>query len=937
LGGLRDVLSIAKLAPGGQRYYLEQADGPIDHAGSVASGVEDYYTGGNEPPGRWMGAVAAELGLEHRLVGEQSLARVLAHQDSATGEDLPGPVGRARIPGFDLVFSVPKSASVLAALGDPEVREAVWRAQRCAVGEALRYLESEAARGRLGAGGQGGVFEGSGLLAAAFEHRTSRAGDPQVHTHVLVANLVRRPDGRWAALDGRLLYAESKTAGYVHEAAFRRALVRELGVEWGSVRRGIAELDGVPESVLRAFSRRSREIDAYLAEHGGYSPAARQVAAHRTRQAKDYRVRPEQLATEWRLRADALGFSRDELTAVLDRARARQPARALAEREVSDALTEHAAHFARRDVIRHLAEQARDGASLHELTRAADRYLQSPEVVPLIDAGEPERIRLRSGRTVAYQAHRGRFSTVPMLVAERRVLDFADAARDTSRVLARAAAVTAAVDRRPMIGADQAAMVRRLCLERNGVQIVVGRAGSGKTYALAAAHDAWRASGVAVRGAAVARAAARGLQDATGIPSTSVAALLAQLDRDDPRALPARGVLVIDEAGMLGTRDLAALLGAAAQRETRVVLVGDEHQLPEIAAGGAFAALQARLPAIELTSVRRQRDRHTREILDAVRDGDSDRALRHLADRGDLTLVATEDEAMERLVADYISATASGQDAIMLALRRREVDALNRRARAWMTSTGRVSGESVRLRGTEFAAGDRIVLRANDRRLAIDNGTRGRVSHVHGLALTVALDDGRQIALPPTYLYGRHDDGPAIQHGYAFTAHVAQGTTVDAAFVLATDAAYREWAYVALSRARDTTRLYAFAESLGLAHAQRGDIAAIQSALGSRLRRTQAQSMALELADEHVVPAYIAAALGPRPESRTMRDRWDRARARIDQYRDANAITHVDDALGPRPREPAARREWLMLDREIQRTNRHRSRAIERDPGRGLG
>jgi conjugative relaxase-like TrwC/TraI family protein len=357
---------MAKLAPGGQRYYLEQADGSIDHVASVASGVEDYYTGGHEPAGQWLGTVAGELGLLDRAVDEQSLGRALAYQDPRTGAEMPGPISRARVPGFDLTLSVPKSASVLAAVGEPAVRDAVWRAQRVAVAEALQYLESEAACGRLGAGGQAGWFEGTGLLAAAFEHRTSRAGDPQIHTHVLVANAVRRPDGQWAALDGRLLYAESKTAGYIHEAAFRRALVAELGVEWGPVRRGIAELTGVPEPVLRAFSRRSREIDAYLAEHGGSSAAARQIAAYRTRERKDYRVRPEQLVPEWRLRAEALGFSRDDLSELLHRTHVRRPPASAILRE-PEALTEHGAHFARRDVIRHAAQLARDGASLPEL------------------------------------------------------------------------------------------------------------------------------------------------------------------------------------------------------------------------------------------------------------------------------------------------------------------------------------------------------------------------------------------------------------------------------------------------------------------------------------------------------------------------------------------------------------------------------------------
>src|SRR4051794_14338176 len=275
-GGLEYVLRIATLAPAGRRYCRARAGGQVRHQESGWTGVEDSYLGGPEATGQWTGSLARELGLDGRAVDEDTLRRALSGRDVRTGRRLEGPIRRARVPGFDLTFSVPKSASLVWALGDDRTRAAVWEAQRVAVAEALRYLEAEAARGRLGAGGLGGWFEGTGFLAAAFEHRTSRAGDPQVHTHVLVANRITRPDGRSAALDGRLLYAEAKTAGYVHEAVFRRELVRALGVEWTEPRNGMAEVIGVPDDVRRAFSRRRRQIEAYTAERGDDTAAARQ-------------------------------------------------------------------------------------------------------------------------------------------------------------------------------------------------------------------------------------------------------------------------------------------------------------------------------------------------------------------------------------------------------------------------------------------------------------------------------------------------------------------------------------------------------------------------------------------------------------------------------------------------------------------------------------
>src|SRR5215217_4288241 len=312
------MMSIGKLATGQSAYYLEQAQGSLSRTQSVSSGVEDYYLGGPEAAGEWVGAGAGALGVKG-TVGSEPLLRVLAGEHPATGAPL-GRVLAARRPGFDLTFSAPKSVSVLFGVGDDGLRAVLRDAHDRAVADALRYMERQAAVTRRGPGGVHQIA-GNGFVAAAFRHRTSRAGDPQLHTHVLVANLTLGADGQWSTLDGRRIYAHAKTAGYLYEARLRSLLTRELGIEWGPVRNGIAEIEGVPPTVLRAFSRRRADIEAELERRGTTSAAAAQVAALQTRRGKDHGVTPEQLVPEWRHRAVQLGLTHDSVQALRERVR----------------------------------------------------------------------------------------------------------------------------------------------------------------------------------------------------------------------------------------------------------------------------------------------------------------------------------------------------------------------------------------------------------------------------------------------------------------------------------------------------------------------------------------------------------------------------------------------------------------------------------------
>jgi len=811
------MLSLGKLATGQARYYLEQANGSLTRTAAVSSGVEDYYLAGPEAAGVWTGAAAAALGLRGE-VDATALDRALSGEHPATGAAL-GRVLRARRPGFDLTFSAPKSVSVLFGVGDDSLRTVLRDAHDRAVLDALGCMERAAAVTRRGPAGVHAI-SGNGFVAATFRHRTSRAGDPQLHTHALVANLTLGADGQWSTLDGRRIYAHAKTAGYLYEARLRSLLTRELGVEWTPVRNGIAEIAGVPPSVLRAFSRRRADIEAELERRGASSAAAAQVATLATRRNKDYRVTPEQLVPEWRERAVQLGLTPELVRTLCGRARSAPLPAELVE-EIAEwlagptGLTQDRTTFTRRDVLQALCERLPASACLstRDVERLADAFLASSRAVVLAEGERRELLRRADGRVVPAARSDRTYSTPELLERERRVLDYAVERRDARMAVARPQAIRRAIGRRPSLADEQAEMVRRLTADGDGVAVVVGPAGTGKTYALAAAREAWEASGRRVCGAALARRAARELEDDAGIPSTSVAALLDALTRRPYSTLRRRAVLVLDEAGMLPTRALDELVEHARRLDVKLVLVGDHRQLPAIGAGGAFRGLMARLPVIELQENRRQLADWERDALRSLRAGEAPEAVQRYDAASRIVVDENAAELRRRLVGDWWTAR-DPDGAVMIAQRRIDVDDLNDRAHALMSAAGEL--------------GDRA---------------QGRIN--------LALSRG-QVSLPHDYLERPTRHGrPALMHGYAITAHLAQGMTCRETFILATDQLTREAGYVALSRGRESNRLYALTPTDGereeYAPRQRGTRDA-RSALVDGLQRSRAQTLASDFA-----------------------------------------------------------------------------------------
>jgi len=854
------MLSIGKLGQGQADYYLQ----------AVGQGIEDYYTGAGEAPGRWLGSAADELGADGE-VDAAALHAALTGNHPLTGAQLARPPrGGIRVPGFDLTFSAPKSVSVLFGLGDAALSREVRDAHEAAVEAALGYMERQAAVARRGRGGTESVL-GNGFVGAAFRHRTSRAGDPQLHTHVLVANMTRGPDGRWTALDARRLYAQAKTGGYLYQAHLRAELSRRLGVEWTTIHRGAAEVDGIPARVLRTFSRRRAEIEDQMRDRGDTSSRAAQVAALDTRQAKDYAVAPASLAARWRDQARALGFEPDSVRDLTGRQQPRHLAPS-AERAIHDhlggpdGLTRQRSTFARREIIQAWCEQLPNGAPVADVERLADDFITSERAVPLAadvrGLTGTDVIRRADGRVVPATADERPHSTPELLALERALIERA-AARHNDRVgVVRSDAVDAALTARPTLSSEQEEMIRRLTTEGAGVAVVVGKAGTGKTFALDAAREAWERQGYRVVGAALARRAARELQEGSGIESTSVAALLQDLRDGGERSLLDRGrcVLVIDEAGMVGTRQLAELLDHAAAARAKVVLVGDDRQLPEIDAGGAFRGLAHRLRPIGLVENRRQQHQWEREALDLLREGRAAEAIARYEERGRVVLADTAVEAHGRLVADWWTAASRGEEAVMVAARRVDVAELNARARALMARDDRLGSTDIEVAGRRFATGDHVVALANARRLGVLNGTRGVVTHVDAAAHALELEtpDGTRILLPASYLDARTARGGAtLDHGYAITGHKSQGMTTGRAFVLGTEELYREWGYVGLSRGRTENRLYLVApepperDEYAPPEPRKDALEAAISALG----RSRAQHMATDVEQQAKVQA----------------------------------------------------------------------------------
>lgn len=835
------MLSIGAMAAGQATYYLELAR-------------EDYYLEGGEPPGRWFGRGAEAL----RLAGtvEKKELHRLFDGFSAKGKPLIQNAGDPRHqPGWDLTFSAPKSVSVLWSQADQATRREIQKAHDAAVKAALSYLEETAAFSRIGKGGHGRVQ--AGLVAALFDHGTSRALDPQLHTHALLLNVAVRPDGTTGTLLSKPVYQHKMTAGAIYRAELAAELERRLGLEVERDKTSF-KLTRVPQGIVDFFSKRRAAIEERLASNGLETAAAAAFATLATREAKKIVPPRQELFADWRKQGEAQGFKAQHIESLLFRAPPRNQAREFSRAfdEAVKFLAQSESHFSPRDVLRRTAEAAQGrGLDAADIRRGVQRELES----------SPRFIRLTEGPNA-------RYATKEMFALERKLFDVADGLRKISShgvskktldaVLARYASPRSAVaeeikhhaaqllrsargdDTTPLgrertnreasatLSKEQAAAVRHVT-ERGGggLRFVSGMAGTGKTFMLKAAREAWDRGGYKVLGIALAAKAAKGLQHGSGIESMTLRRLELRLEgptlaytlkhharqlvraargkqtyRLKPFTIDKKTVIVIDEAGMLGTRQFANLLEAVRKGGGMVVCVGDPKQLQAIEAGGPFGALLKRHPHVELKEITRQRDLRDAEAVHDFARGQASKALKSFAERGLLAVAENRTEAIERLVTDWFQRERRHPDASLIFCgTKAEAQEINRRCQAQRLDAGDIDAKRcVQIAGGTLHEGDRVLFTKNSRVLGVSNGEMGTVVAVRPLTATVSvqIDGGARVVIPLR-------DYQDIRLGYAVTTHKGQGTTVENAYVLAGGSMQdREISYVQASRAKEEVRIY---------------------------------------------------------------------------------------------------------------------------------
>lgn len=888
--------------------YLLRTVAAGDGERSLSTPLTRYYSTKGTPPGRWMGGGLQSFGsgliVEGGLVTEPQLQLLIGlGRDPVTGEALGraypvyqtggggasagqgnhglelGPTERAAaaaasdeaeaaarrrraVAGYDFTFSIPKSASILWGVADASTQARIAQAHHAAVAEVLAYMEREVAATRTGVTAHDGAVaqvDVTGLIATAFDHFDSRAGDPHLHTHVVISNKVQTVlDGRWRSLDGRPMHAAVVALSELHEALFADALTRSLGVQWETRERGRDRhpawgISFVPEALVAEFSTRSRHIDvgtdelieAYVSRHGRRpGPATimklRAQATLSTRPVKKVRSLAE-LTAAWRDRAEPiLG---EDATTWASAAATSQSALLLCAEDVpheainSLGLSVMAAVSEKRATWRHrnlLAEAARQTMQ-YRFASASDREAvvglvvdaaehASLRITPPDLASTPEAFQRDGGTPVFRPKHSGLFSSTELLEAESRLLK--RAADHTGPRLTLTTLRSAAHTQLPGGGAladDQLAALATIISSGRVVDVLIGPAGAGKTTAMNALQRAWElAHGVgSVVGLAPSAAAAQVLAEELGIATENLAKWW-QNHLIHGATFRAGQLVIVDEASLAGTLPLDRITALAAEAGAKVLLVGDYAQLQSVDAGGAFSLLvHDRADAPELIDVHRFTHEWEKSASLGLRRGNPESIDLYVAhDRvRDGSTEAMADAAYEAWRAD----TRHGKATVLISDSKEAVASLNVRARTELILEGRVDARrEVALHdGTHAAAGDTVITRRNDRQLRaagswVRNGDRWTVIGVRRNGSAEVRRHGRRwgsTALLPAEYVTRH-----IELGYAVTAHRAQGITTDTAHVVVASGMTRENLYVAMTRGREANTAYVAVDRPDVAH-----------------------------------------------------------------------------------------------------------------------
>lgn len=861
---------------------------PLDYLKETELSKVAYYHGDGtekkvEHPPQWVGKGALKLGLSgdagdiEKFFGQLDSLGSGFHP-SGKGGLVKGAGDRHRV-GHDITFSAPKDVSVLWAAADEATRAAILEAHQKAVDRAVSYLEKHAIT-RLG---KDGVIEQhvDGLVCAKFQHFASRELDPQLHTHALVLNLAARQDGGWGTLESKVFFDHRITAGAVYQSELA-SLMAKIGFEAKPEGKSCFAIEGVDDDIKGFFSARRAQIQEELKRTGGLSALAAQYATLATRKEK---AEPplSDLKKAWEAQAKDLGLGPAEIARMIQIAQAKPKGDfTVKAADCGSVLTQEKSTFLERDLLRSILGLSMGRWDADRCEKEMLEMLKSEDIIALGKDSEGQlRYTTKEMRMIEVSCAEG---------VKGRLEETAHIVRSTlvDKVIADEEARISKEAGTEVRFTEQRTAIEHICLRTGGYAFIEGDAGTGKTTMLKAVNDIYSQSGIKTIGCALAGKAASGLANEAGIPSQTLDSLLRDLD-GGTKSLDAKTVVVLDEAGMVGSRMFARLQSHVDRAGAKLVAVGDPKQLQAIEAGGMMRSLMNVAGKARLQDIQRQRtdtralraalkgdgsdgfplltkkfrkeaqnirsgkrlvewaenlakvDPRVAEVLgewrekcdyewmrEAVKDfaadgergrGRAGEALRKLEERGLLAVSNDARESGEKMVADWLADENAFKNKIMLAGNKEEVFLVNSLAREALAERGEIDpkrferifiGDS-KSAYRDFCAGDRILFTRNNKKIGVMNGNLGVVEAFERskgkVYLRCRVDTegglGKVVRFCPK-------DYGSVDHGYCVTVHKSQGVTINNAYAMLNEGmADREWTYVAASRSRFRTKLYA--------------------------------------------------------------------------------------------------------------------------------
>lgn len=800
----------------------------------------NYYIGEEKERGVWWGKLAEDIGLKGE-VRHGDFIKVLDGTRPSTDKSLVKQ-HKDRVPGVDLTFTVPKSVSAAYAVGDAEFRKTIEQCVFNSIDATLTFLEGNAKLFRSGRGGHNRDF---GTVAAAiFQHVVSRNGDPNLHYHCVIPNLVKHADGRIQHLNTKALFKLARTLGPLFRAALAKELKDRLNLslqtsEAASQKRGWFELKGVPDTLCKLWSSRTREINEFVQSHNATresaGPAFRAAANKATREHKSKLPHIDILHEKWRMDAREHGFTTTNLEHGNPKLSDRQLMSKIrtALKEHVQELTQQQSRFFRFDLLRGVAERLQDvGIGTQDLNERLDTVIKrSRQLIQIEGEGITQK-----------------FTSKSIWKLEEALIKDAERLKSRTGCQVDDLTLRLVLKDRTTISGEQSEAVRTLTQSRGSLRVLQGVAGAGKTYTLDTVREAFEKAGCNVLGAAVSGLAKEAMATEAGLDTRTVKSLLMRIEAENKgklsentaNLLNQRSVLILDEASMIDTQSMREITKAVKKAKATLILVGDERQLQAIGIGGAFKYFLGDAPLALLEENRRQIHQEDRDAVSLVRAGKIKEAMENYLSRGRLSITETRHDAAKKLIAEWSDnggISEPGRHSIFTETRR-EAQIINKLCQEARIATGRCDNQAAaKLGETRFFKGDRVLFNEADRTAGIQNGYRGEVISVDegGNSMRVRLDQAKPGAPRVVHVSMTGKTTNYVSLGYAATTHKMQGQTTDYAYVLLGGGmSDNAMTYTQLTRGKHATRLYGDQESID------GDLRQLYSAMSRDRTKTMA-------------------------------------------------------------------------------------------------